>query len=226
MHGVDRFSEALDFSLKDPDPSFNLDQHLDAIKEQMTIFGFNIEVSGIGKSESNVSARFLKDDSLKKLLKFTHYSDIHKKIKIKIEVDKNPPAGADTVSSFVDFPTDFAIRTHDLPSLFAGKCHALLCRNYVKGRDWFDFSWYVSNRVKINYQLLSNALNQVGPWQNQKAKVDELWLKRELLGRVQEVEWPEALRDMSRFVRSDQTESLSFWGQELFTAKVQKMFEI
>lgn len=41
-----------------------------------------------------------------------------------------------------------------LPNLFAGKIHALVFRqwkNRVKGRDWYDFEWYVRNKVPLNF---------------------------------------------------------------------------
>ena len=110
----------------------------------------------------------LKDNSIGKIidLTFKHYAN--KKLIIKLEIDTNPPLGSDLEIKFLDFPLDYSIVAQNLSSNFAGKIHALLCRNYTKGRDWYDFSWYISRKVTLNFKLLTNALRQQGPWQGQK----------------------------------------------------------
>jgi Nucleotidyl transferase AbiEii toxin, Type IV TA system len=84
-------------------------------------------------------------------------------VNIKLEVDTNPPAGSGYETKVIRFPEPFSIVTQNLPSLFAGKTHALLCREYTKGRDWFDFVWYMSRNTEINLLNLQNALIQQGP---------------------------------------------------------------
>ncbi len=223
IHGLERFSEDLDFCLTAPNPNYQIAPFLEKAGEIMNEFGFTIEVSGKDREESSVQMRFLKDDSIKMMLKLNHNLDKRRKIKIKIEVDTNPPLGAEHTKSFMDFPLDFAIASHNISSLFAGKCHALLCRSYTKGRDWYDFSWYVTRKVVPNYQLLSNALNQVGPWANQGLRIDAKWLEQNLSSRIKEIEWHEAVRDVSRFVRPDYKDSLAMWSEEFFSAKLEKM---
>ncbi len=90
----------------------------------------------------------MKESSFGKVFVFTHPrgSSDKQTIKIKLEVDTNPPAGSEFEKHFIDFPYAFSIVSQDLPSLFASKCHALLCRPFVKGRDWFDFVWYISKK--------------------------------------------------------------------------------
>jgi predicted nucleotidyltransferase component of viral defense system len=225
MHGIDRFSEDLDFALVAPNLAFDLEFYLQATAKIMAIYGYSIEVAGKDRS-SHVRARFLKDDSIKRILNFNHFGDSQSKIKIKIkiEVDINPPAGAIDEPAFGDFPIDYAISAHDLPSLFAGKCHALLCREYTKGRDWYDFSWYVTKGVKINKNLLANALFQSGPWQNKTVKLTDDVLQKMLLNRIAEIKWEEAVKDVTRFLRAEKREVLTLWSEAFFASKVKNMF--
>lgn len=95
--------------------------------------------------------------------------------RIKFKVDTNPPPGSGIEIKYVDFPFVSSVTVQDKPSLFAGKIHALLCREYIKGRDWYDFLWYTSQGVEINYQFLASALRQQGPWQGQSIQVDLDW---------------------------------------------------
>ena len=225
VHGLDRFSEDLDFALTMPNPNFDLETYLQASTKILAAYGYNIEVAGKDRA-SNVRTRFLKDDSIKRLLNFSYYADAKSKIKIKVEIDINPPTGAINEVAFVDFPTDFAIAVHDLPSLFAGKCHALLCREYTKGRDWYDFSWYVSKGVKPNRPLLSSALYQTGPWQGQSFELSDSALQKMLLERIGEINWSNAVKDVAKFLRPEKRTTTALWAEPFFAAKVEKMLRL
>jgi len=225
LYGLDRFSEDLDFCLKEPDLNFNLTDYLTKVTKIMADYGYNIDVVGKDQEANNVKMRFLKDNSIKKILKFEHGLDQRRKIKIKVEIDINPPGDAHSQQVFIDFPLDFSIVAHDLPSLFAGKCHALLSRDYTKGRDWYDFSWYVARGTQLNYKFFANALRQTGPWSSQdQLKVDEKWLKNTLTERVKQIDWPAAIVDVRRFLPANRQASLELWGVEFFLAKIAKMF--
>ena len=113
--------------------------------------------------ENAVKTAFLKADSEGGMLIIKDLRTNKPKIKIKLEIDANPPQGSVFEIKYLDFPVPFGIKAQDLSSLVAGKCHALLCRNYTKGRDWFDFIWYVSRNTPINFNLLTQAINQIGP---------------------------------------------------------------
>ena len=224
VHGLDRFSEDLDFALYQPDLNFSLESFLNEAKKTMNTFGYNIEVSGQDKQENPIQTRFLKDDSIKLQLKLRHHFDPKKKIQIKVEIDINPPNASGVALAFVDFPLDFAIKAHDLPSLFAGKCHALLCRTYTKGRDWFDFSWYIARSIKPNMSMLANAMQQAGPWKGQNIAVNQRWLEEQLQQRINQIKWQDTIKDVERFLRADQRESLGLWSEAFFAAKIDKMF--
>ena len=131
-------------------------------------FGFEFEIIDRSQADRAVKQAFFKDSSFGKVLLFAHPRSPadQQTIKIKLEIDTNPPAGANFETHLIDFPNTFSIISNDLPSLFSGKCLALLCRQYIKGRDWFDFAWYVSRKVVPNFVYLTQGLNQIGPWEN------------------------------------------------------------
>ncbi|MBF0206300.1 MAG: nucleotidyl transferase AbiEii/AbiGii toxin family protein [Oligoflexia bacterium] len=172
LHRVDRFSEDLAFSAtsKVIAKDFALDAYLAESMVHMNAYGYDLSISSSSKKQrdSNIQSHFLKDDSIKKILTFRHAVDLRSKIKIKVEIDINPPDHAIRRMEYLSFPVDFPIMTYDLSSLFAGKLHALLCRPYCKGRDLFDFLWYILNKIIPNYKMLAIALFQLGPWKGKK----------------------------------------------------------
>ena len=168
---------------------------------------------------------FLKDNSLGTLLRLDYRprSGPLRKLRVKLEVDTNPPAGASYDMPVLDYPFPSAVRVLDLPSLFAGKIHALLCRNYLKGRDWYDFVWYTARRPTINHQLLSAALDQQGPWAGKHQTTDDTWCREKLCAAIEAVDWNEAREDVRRFVQPRELPSLNLWTSEFFTAQCRKL---
>ena len=138
-------------------------------------------------------------------------------------MDTRPPAGASSEAAYLDFPFVSSVTVYDLPSLFAGKVHALLCRPYAKGRDWHDFLWYTTRQTNLNYVLLSSALDQMGPWQGAGLVVNREWVTRELHNVIETVDWRDVANDVRRFIRPEQLPSLRLWGAELFDAQVGKI---
>ena len=167
----------------------------------------------------------LKDDSIVSQLDLSFAgSGRPKTIQIKLEIDVNPPPGSGEETSYLDFPLDYVVRHQDLPSNFALKIHALLCRGFLKGRDWFDFSWYVSRGVVPNLALLRNALVQAGPWSGDEAlSVDLTWLKNALSAAIAQIDWANAAEDVRRFLRPAEQKSLELWSEGFFMAKTQKL---
>jgi predicted nucleotidyltransferase component of viral defense system len=224
IYGLDRFSEDLDFALNTAESEFDLNSTLEKITPIMNAYGYEVEISGKDKFDTNVRKRFIKDDSIKKVIDFKHYADTRKKIKVKIEVDVNPPEGSGIEQKYIDFPIDFSIAVQDLSSLFAGKCHALLCRKFIKGRDWFDFSWYISKKVIPNLEMLKNALYQYGPWKNQNLLIDGDWLQETLKEKIISIDWKHAAKDVTRFLKPEKREVIDLWGADFFLKKVSKLF--
>lgn len=224
VHGLDRFSEDLDFALITANPNFDLGPYLEQTSRHMQSYGYNMEVTGQEQFDKNVRKRFLKDESIKKILEFKHLSQTNKKINIKVELDVNPPKGALHELHFLDFPTDYSIACHSLPSLFSGKLHALLCRPFIKGRDWYDFSWYISQKVAPNFDLLKNALFQTGPWAQQKNTINSAWLTKEMSIKIKSLNWSRAIEDVAPFLKAEKnTEIKKLWSEAFFLAKLKTL---
>ena len=139
FYGLNRFSEDMDFILKETNENFMLQVHLRAVSDELKAYGYDMEIADRSKVDTTVRKAFLKDDSLGKvlLLRYADASGPLKKIRIKFEVDTNPPLGSGMEIKYVDFPFISSVTVQDKPSLFAGTVHALLCREYVKARDWY-----------------------------------------------------------------------------------------
>jgi len=227
FYSLDRFSEDLDFILKKPDMDFGLEPYLQPLAVELNAYGYHVEIVDRSKTGQAVKKCFLKDDSLGKLLtlQYAKGTAALSKIRIKLEVDANPPAGSDFENKFLDYPFAFAVTTQDLPSLFAGKSHALLCREYEKGRDWYDFIWYVSRKVRINFTFLANALNQTGPWAGQNIQVDKDWYQKEMKRKILAVNWPEMKEELSRFLKPEALATLKVWDQEFFLDRLEKLVQ-
>lgn len=227
FYGLNRFSEDMDFVLKKMNRNFTLQPHLQAVSNELKAYGYDIEIADRSRVDTTVRKAFIKDDSLGKILQL-QYADTSgplMKIRIKFEVDINPPLDSRMEIKYVDFPFISSVTLQDKPSLFAGKLHALLCREYVKGRDWYDFLWYTSQDIGINYDFLSSALRQQGPWKNENIHVDLKWCLEHLEKKVSSVDWAESREDVRRFVKVTEQPSLELWSRELFLSQVKKIKE-
>lgn len=222
LYGLNRFSEDLDFIMLEPSPQFNWDLMMRRMDEEFRAFGLEVTFQDRSKADNAVKKFFLKDDSLGKLLE-VKFGQADQKIKIKFEVDTNPPKGSEYDIRYLDFPFPFAVTTQNLPSLFGGKCHALLCREYVKGRDWYDFNWYVSQKVKPHLQFLENTLIQNGPWEGTQIHVDSSWYLKAMEEKIRSVDWKDAKNDILRFIKPQEIESIHLWSQEFFLDRLKKL---
>lgn len=223
LYNLPRFSEDLDFMLKKPNIHFVWKTYMNVIITTCKEFGIIPEVIDKSQADKTIQKMFLKDNSIGKILDLTFKHYANKKLSIKLEIDTNPPAGSNMETKFLDFPLDFSIITQDLSSNFSGKIHALLCRTYTKGRDWYDFSWYVSKKTTPNLKLLNNALRQQGPWQGQKVSLSPKWLNDNLINKIKEIHWKNTINDVAPFLRSLEKKSLNVWGVDFFTDKVNKL---
>jgi len=225
LYGLNRFSEDLDFILKEPDPGFDLGPHLHSLARELLAFGYKVEVTDRSRADLAVRKAFIKDDSIGKVLHLDHAGKTgpFRKIRIKLEVDTNPPAGSNSEIRYLDFPFISSIAVQDKSSLFAGKIHALLCRSYIKGRDWYDFLWYTSRKTPVNLVFLAAALRQQGPWKGQDMAVDLLWCKESLGKAIRSMDWQKTAADVRRFVRSSELPSLDLWSAELFLSQLEKL---
>jgi hypothetical protein len=223
LHGIDRFSEDLDFSLLQPNPEFSLERFSAALEEEVRAFGFNLRVESVDKSvESAVQSAFLKANTRTELLVIAADERITRTIppgqvlKIKIEVDTDPPPGFVTTTRYLLQPIPFAVRCYTLPSLFAGKLHALLFRRWnkrVKGRDWYDLVWYVTHHPQLNLYHLEQRIRQTGQWNGDgrltKERFDEL-----MNDAIDRLDLNQARQDVAPFVKDQQV--LAIWSREFF----------
>lgn len=223
LYGLNRFSEDLDFSLLKPDPSFDLIPYLKGVAEELEISGLKVKVEQRIKQPENlfVSA-FLKTGTLEtfisigldeSLKRFTHSDEM---IKIKLEVDIDPPLGFSTEVRYLAKPIPFSVRSYVPEDLFAGKMHAVLCRAYkvrVKGRDWYDFIWYINKKIPLNLVHLESRLRQSGNYSSHTALTKEVFLDL-LLKKIQTVNFEAAKEDIRRFIRDPR--EIEGWSADFF----------
>jgi hypothetical protein len=223
LYNLDRFSEDLGFVLEKPDPDFNWGQYINSMREEFSAYGYTLEVEDRTKLAKSIRIAFLKADSEGGILLLKDIRTNRPKIKIKLEIDTNPPAGSTFELKYLDFPLAYSIKTQDLPSLFAGKCHALLCRDYIKGRDWYDFLWYVSRQTPINFILLTHAIAQMGPWKNLDVSVTQTWFLHTLETKINNINWLAAKQDVARFLKARELSTLELWSTEFFLSRLEKL---
>lgn len=224
FYGLNRFSEDLDFILRRPDPNFQIREYVRHLTDELAAYGYQVEIVDRGKADAAVRKVFVKDNSIGRLIDLRHVnqSGPPAHIRIKLEVDTNPPAGSGEELLYLDFPFVSAVAAQDRPSLLAGKIHALLCREYVKGRDWYDFLWYTAQGIGVNYSFLSSALDQHGPWRGKGIAVDKGWVTGELERKIAGLDWKQTAEDVRRFVRVHEQPSLDLWSRKLFLGQLEK----
>ena len=218
LYGLDRFSEDLDFSLLEPSPDFNLARYTASLEEELSAFGFNVRVEMVDKAvESAVQSAFLKANTRNELLVIETGGELAGQVlKVKIEVDTDPPTGFTTLTRYLLQPIPFAVRSYSLPDLFAGKMHALLFRrwkNRVKGRDWYDFVWYAANHPQLNLAHLEQRMRQTGHWSGDLPLSPAAF--RELLSdSIDRLDVDQARNDVAPFVKDQQ--ALALWSHDFF----------
>lgn len=222
LYGLERFSEDLDFILFRPNKNFTWENYIQSMREEFSAYGFTLEVKS-RKSNRVVQNTFLKVDSTGGILILKDMRTHKPQMRIKLEIDTHPPLGSKFELKYLDFPLPYSVQTQDLPSLFAGKCHALLCRPYVKGRDWYDFNWYIAKKTSINFEFFAAAIIQIGPWQGKKIAVTSKWLITQLKKKITSMDWDDARDDVRRFLRAREAETLRLWSKDFFLSQVEKL---
>ena len=223
LYGMTRFSEDLDFILKVPDSEFVWPVYLQGMLDCFEEFGLRSEVLNKSRMDQRVKKALIKNNSICNQLNLLFFRGSPKKTqKIKLEIDVDPPNNSGFEYTYLDFPLDFEVCHQDLSSNFSLKIHALLCRPYLKGRDWYDFSWYVKQGAQVNLPHLHAALFQWGPWANQKIDLNIKWLKHDLTQKAARIDWQTAAIDVQRFLRPSEQHSLSLWSKKFFMHKIEK----
>lgn len=223
LYSLERFSEDLDFVLEKPDKNFDWNKYLLSMHEEFNSYGYSLEIEDRAKLEKSIRVAFLKANSEGGILVIKDSRTNRPKIRIKLEIDTNPPEGSGYELKYLDFPLPYSVKTQDLASLFAGKCHALLCRDYIKGRDWYDFNWYVKRQTPINFLLLQNAIEQSGPWSKENFTVNAEWFLQQLESKINHIDWNETKQDVARFLRPRELPALEVWSKDFFLSRVDKL---
>jgi predicted nucleotidyltransferase component of viral defense system len=223
FYGLDRFSEDLDFSLLQPDADFNIDGYLGYVKAELGAFGFEVTVERKVKAiDSQIKSAFIKGGTLINICKIQALSppisgvQSNETLKVKLEIDTDPPAAAGFEVKYLLQPIPFSVRNYDLPSLFAGKLHALLCRkwkNRVKGRDFYDYLWFLSHDTKVNLEHLANRLQQTGFLEKEEILTMDK-LQHLLKERFHEIDFQQAKQDVKPFITNP--EVLNLWSEDFF----------
>ncbi len=230
LYGLDRFSEDLDFSLLKPSDSFDFAIYAAALERELNAFGFTVTFETRKKTvESNIESAFLKGNTWQQLLIIETPSNILREIsrevivKIKLEIDIRPPDGFDTEMKYIFSPVPYAVRSYTLPSLFAGKMHALLFRkwkNRVKGRDWYDFTWYASKHPLLNIHHLESRMRQSGHFAGAEHLTREALLEL-LYTAIDGLNVNSARNEVAPFL-SD-VRSLDIWSRDFFKSAAERI---
>lgn len=224
FYGLDRFSEDLDFSLLIKDKDFDLAKYFPILKNTVKSFGLNVEIELKNKTkDSNVQSAFLKGDTIEHFLLF--YPDdlvqgINKneKVKIKFEIDTMPPGLATYEIKFRLLPAPYSVKLYDESSLFSGKIHAMICRLWksrVKGRDLYDYIFYLSRKTKFNLPHLREKLIDSG-FINKDTEITCDDVKEMLINRFNEIDFNDAKNDVIPFIKD--SSGLDIWYKEFFTS--------
>lgn len=209
FHGLQRFSEDMDFSLLKPDANFDFTRYFQPIVDEFALVGRKVEITKKDKKNfGKVESAFLKDNTDVYDVAFS----TDRSIKIKIEVDTQPPLGFRTEQRLLLLPHSFMTRCFVLPDLFAGKMHALLYRtwkNRVKGRDWYDFEWYIRHNIPLGFEHFAE---RVGQFNGETIGRDELLMR--LRERMASVNIGQVRGDVMPFVRNPK--EIELWSNDYF----------
>ena len=228
FYKLDRYSEDLDFSLLEVSPDFSLEPYLEGIVTEFRALGMEVSIKEkIKTKQNNIDSAFLKADTVWKELILEGIIPqaglgMRPGIKIKLEVDTEPPRGFVTEEKLLVKPFSFYVKCFTLPDLFAGKMHALLFRKWkqrVKGRDWYDMEWYIKKGVSLNLDHFLIRAQDSGDWKENNISKDQ-FLKL-LQDKIENVSFKSILDDIIPFIREEKI--LAIWSPDYFKDLIKKL---
>ena len=222
FHGLRRFSEDLDFTLLSADDKSRLVTYLPSVATELESWGFSFEAEKKSAGErTSIESAFLKGGTQLNLLHIGAPADLANKLprrqslRIKLELDLRPPPFATTEVRTQLLPSSYQVTLYDLESLFAGKLHAVLCRGWksrIKGRDFYDFVWYVSRNIRPNLAHLDARMRQTGHWSGEP--INARSLKKLLLARFADIDFKKASDEVRIFISAPR--ELELWSPSFF----------
>lgn len=223
FHNLDRFSEDLDFSLMAPDSDFSLDQYLPALERELEAYGFHFKAETKMKAnDSDVLSAFVKGNTREHILLCYADENLAQRvigselIKVKFEVDTMPPPYAGFERQFRLLPIPYEINLYDMPSLFAGKIHAVICRAWksrIKGRDLYDYVFYLSKGTPVNIRHLNSRLLDSG-FKGAREDLNLEEIKEILRNRFESIDYSQAKGDVLPFIHNPAF--LDVWSEDFF----------
>ncbi len=230
LYGLDRFSEDLDFSLLVPDSGFTLAPYERAIQTELESFGFQVSFHLVEKNqETAIQSAFLKANTLEHFMRIGVPASERKRchfeetLKIKLECDTDPPPAFSTEASFLLQPIPFSIVTFAKADLFAGKMHALLFRNWqqrVKGRDWYDFVWFVGKGIPLHLSHLEARMKQTRHLLPEETLTSSHFHAL-LSHKIKNLDLEQAKKDILPFVRN--RDAIAVWSPAFFHSVAEKI---
>jgi len=221
FHGLDRFSEDLDFSLLEVNPRFTLDPFFSAIEAEFSALGLKVSIREKKKTlVNNINSAFLKSDTVWRELVLEgtipqNGLDQKPSVTIKLEVDREPPLGFETEDKLLIKPVSFYVKCFTLPDLFAGKMHALLFRKWkenVKGRDWYDMEWYIKKGIPLDLNHFVLRAQDSGDWEEDT--ITEKGFHDLLKQKIKTVNMDRVKADIRRFIANPS--KLDIWSPNYF----------
>lgn len=230
LYGLDRFSEDLDFTLLKPQSCFSLNPYAQALERELSAFGFEVNVELRTKAKpSPIQSAFLKTNTLSQLLVIETPTALTTSIpkgqllKIKLEIDTDPPPGFDTETRYLLMPVPFAVRTLTAADLFAGKMHAVLCRRWktrVKGRDWYDLVWFAARHPQLHLAHLEQRMRQTGHW-TEPEPFSEAAFAQQVDRAIENLDVDQARQEVTPFIKDPQM--LTLWSKAFFHDVVKRI---
>lgn len=211
MHGLRRFSEDMDFSLISKVDNVHLEDFFQAITDEFVLAELPISIQKKDKKIfGRVESAFLKENTETYEIAF----QTRKMMKVKIELDTDPPLAFHTEQCYLSEPYAFPVRCFTLPSLYAGKMHALIYRAWqrrLKGRDWYDFEWYVNNRIPLDVVHLQERVREFSGQELSKTELIEALRERLSCADMEAV-----MQDVRPFLPLDYQRDLDTWSNDYF----------
>lgn len=221
FYGLDRFSEDLDFSLVAPNVDFQLNRYFSRLESEMASLGLRFSIEEKQKTaDTAIKSAFLKGNTKEHILSIYDVNNVginpDEMIKIKFEVDTNPPTFAQFENKYRLLPTPYQVKLYDMPSLFAGKLHAVICRAWksrVKGRDLYDYVFYLAKQAEVNLPHLRARLEDSGAFSKDEPFSRETLLEM-LNQRFDTIDFEQAKQDVLPFITD--SSKLDLWSKDFF----------